>query len=76
LYKKEDQASLPAERREAVEQTFYEDLDAAIGWYSQVTMLVRQGEYDHHFEPRHRAVVRKSEGQITVDFVDGYKGKE
>jgi hypothetical protein len=48
---------LPPEHREAAEENWDADLHGAIGWYSQVTMLVADGEYDQHFEPQHEAFV-------------------
>src|SRR5262249_44464647 len=41
----------PAEHREAREQTLFDDLSDAIAFYGHLTMLVKDGKFDDHFEP-------------------------
>lgn len=47
-------ANLPDEYREANEETFCNDLAAAIEYYGHLTMLVQDGEYDDSFSRRLR----------------------
>lgn len=45
------------EHREAQEHEIYDDLHAAIEYYGQLAMMVRDGNYDEFFEPNHKALV-------------------
>jgi hypothetical protein len=49
--------ALPSERREAVETTFLTDLTAAVEFYAQMCMRVRDGLYDRLFQPQLRGVL-------------------
>jgi len=42
--------SLPKEHREANEEMWFNDVAAAIEFYSHLTMLVKDGKYDHQAE--------------------------
>ena len=61
-----DMKRLPPEHREAADENWDNDLHGAIDWYSHVTMLVCDGEYDEHFEPHHEAIVTVREGEKTI----------
>jgi hypothetical protein len=74
LYKDTDWSKVPAERQEAIEDTLFSDLAAAVEWHSHQTMLVADGEYDAHWEPEHRAIVSKDADGPQVIVVDGYRG--
>jgi hypothetical protein len=52
-----DWETIPAERREAAESTFLTDLTAAVEFYAELCMRVRDGNYDRLFEPKLRGVV-------------------
>ena len=52
-----DIASLPKEHREAREETFLRDLGTAIRYYSELTMMVKDGEFDERNEPFVQAIV-------------------
>jgi hypothetical protein len=69
-----DGEKVHGERREAVEDTFFSDLAGAIEWYSQATLMVRDGEYDARFEPEHKAVVQMTDGKHKLPFIAGRKG--
>lgn len=67
---------LPQERREAVEQTFLNDLFAAIAFYSELTMVVADNRYDEQFEPDVMAVVATEDTggvQRTAKIAKGVK---
>jgi hypothetical protein len=72
------QPTLPGsdpEHAGAVEESFGADLDATIGWYSHVSRMVQDGEYDQRFEPRHQALVSAPEVvKRRVRIVSGKKG--
>ncbi len=71
-----DASELMPERREAVEETFLSDVQAAIGFYSQLCLLLHHGEYDEAFEPHVRAVVGMDSGgdvKCTCHPVEGFK---
>jgi hypothetical protein len=57
-------------------KTHQADIMGAILWYSQATMLVKDGEYDAHFEPRHSAVIvcRADAPVLEVSPLEGFKG--
>jgi hypothetical protein len=67
---------LPAEHREATEDTFYRDLDSAIRFYSQLTLLVRDGRYDEACESSVRALVYQDDDGMHVVPFSGFKGHE
>ncbi len=54
---------LPRSRRQAVRESLAHDIDAAIDWYTEVTRMVIEGEYDARFEPHHYAVAEQAEGE-------------
>lgn len=54
---------LPRNRRPAVRESLAHDIDAAIGWYTEATRMVIEGEYDARFEPHHYAVAEQAEGE-------------
>ena len=64
-------ATLHAERREAIEDTLLSDLHVAIEFYSHLTMLVNDGEYDNQFAPNVQAVVSSDGDEKIVNIVDG-----
>jgi hypothetical protein len=64
---------LPPEHREATEEIFSRDLDAAIRFYSQLTMLVKDGWYDDAFDPVARAVVYQDDEGLHVLPHSGFK---
>ena len=72
--KRIDITKLPKEYQEATEMTFVSDLRAAVEFYSQLTMLVKDGEYDSHFEPYMVAVVTQT-GDVrnSVAPLEGHK---
>jgi hypothetical protein len=45
------------EHQEARAETLFSDLSAAIQFYGQLTMMVKDGEFDDHFEPHVEAAV-------------------
>jgi hypothetical protein len=62
---KEIPADLHAEHAEQKEEQFFIDLGAAIEFYSQLTMLVQDEEYDNSFRPEAFALVSKTiEGEV------------
>jgi hypothetical protein len=64
---------LPAEHREAIEEGFYDDLRAAIEFYSRLTMMVKDGEYDESFHPTLKAIATIRDGKKRVQIVAGAK---
>ena len=62
------------EHREADEQNLFEDLNAAIEFYSHLTMLTCDGEYDANHEPTCRAAVGiDGDGKRQVLPLEGFK---
>ena len=70
-----DVERLPKEYREAKEETFFEDLSDAIRFYSQLTMMVKDGKYDH-MEPELEAVIYSDADGKHVIPVKGFKGTD
>ena len=68
-----DLSEMPAERREAMEETFLGDLMSAVKFYSELTMKVRYDEYDRDFEPELRAVVFATDTGPTVTPISGFR---
>lgn len=64
----------PDENQE--EDTFIEDLHAAIEYYGQLTLLVANGDYDEYFEPRHQAIVLIEDNEKTVVPVEGMRNND
>lgn len=70
---------LPAERHQEIHEADDERLDsylsAAIAMYGHLTMLVKDNEYDDHFEPEVTAIVSQT-GDVhrQVKPLKGYKG--
>ena len=71
LYPDDKMIDLHAERREAIEGTWFSDLHDAIEFYSHLTMLVNDGEYDNQFAPNVQAVVSSDGDEKIVNIVDG-----
>jgi hypothetical protein len=70
----EEWGALHSERREAIQDMWEDDVTAAIGWYSQVSMEVMDGGYDALFEPRHTAILSTKEGgKPQVKPISGFK---
>ncbi|MEI8374618.1 MAG: hypothetical protein WCJ35_17470 [Planctomycetota bacterium] len=63
-----DVSKLPTEYQEAHEETLFADLQAAIGFYSHLTMLVKEGTYHEQFEPSLPVVVRQT-GEVHNEVV-------
>jgi hypothetical protein len=59
------------EPTEQSEDTFIQDIHAAIEYYAQLVLLVAGGEYDDNFEARHRAIVMLENGKKTVVPIEG-----
>ena len=68
-----DWSKVPPEQQPEGEEedTFVEDLHAAVEYYAQLTLLVANGDYDEYFEPRHKAIVMIEQGEKTVVPVEG-----
>jgi hypothetical protein len=60
-----------AEHAEAETELFRADLHAAFEFTSQLVMRVHDGDYDEHFEPAVRAILRGDTKQIQP--VEGFK---
>ncbi len=56
---------------EQSEDTFIQDIHAAIEYYAQLMLLVAGGEYDENFDARHRAIVMLEKGKKTVVPIEG-----
>ena len=55
------------------EDTFIQDIHAAIEYYAQLTLAVVDGGYDESFDPRHRAIVMLEKGKKTVVPIEGMR---
>ncbi len=53
---------LSRQRRQLARESFANDIEAAIDWYTEATRMVVEGEYDARFEPRHYAVAEVVRG--------------
>jgi hypothetical protein len=62
-----------AEQAEQGEDTFIQDIHAAIEYYAQLTLLVVDGAYDENFEQKHRAIVMLEKGKKTVVPIEGMR---
>ncbi len=74
-----DWSRVPPEQQpdsEEQEDTFVEDLHAAIEYYAQLTLLVANGDYDDYFDPRHKAIVMIEGGEKTVVPVEGMRNED
>lgn len=58
------------------EDTFVPEIHAALEYYGQLTLLVANGEYEDHFDPKHKAVVTIEDGEKTVVPLDGMRDGE
>jgi len=58
---------------EETEDNFVPEIHAAIEYYAQLSLLVADGEYDDHFDPKHNAIVMIDRGNKTVVPVDGMR---
>lgn len=73
---KELPAEMHPEHREQKEEAFMHDLEAAIGFYRQLTMLLKDDEYDQALQPECLALVSKTvegEEHLTMKPVKGFK---
>ena len=68
-----DYSTLSGERKEAIQARFFAELDTAIGVYSHLTMLVRDGDYDGRFDSVHEAIVSVEDGAKTVTPTKGLR---
>ena len=66
----------PHDDDEDEEDTFVPEIHAALEYYGQLTLLVANGEYDDHFERKHKAVVRIEDGEKTVVPLDGMRAED
>jgi hypothetical protein len=67
--------SWPAERQEAVEETFQRDIHDGIEFLSNLAFRVIDGEYDQEWAPSVRAILYETaDGQKTVIPARGFKG--
>jgi hypothetical protein len=67
-------AHLAPEYREAEEATFFNDLHAAVEFYSHLTMLVQDGDYDNGYEADVKVLVTQHGAvQKKVQPVTGVK---
>jgi len=73
LYRNWDWIQVPQEHKEALDEQLFGDLAGAIEYYSHLTMLVNDEEYDAQFEDQHRAGLSVADGQTTVHPFDGTK---
>jgi hypothetical protein len=70
-------SELPEERREAGEETHVADTLLAIEFYAQLTMMVKHGEYDTHWEGEASAIVFWNEDTKALHPLRGYRyGRE
>ena len=80
LSKAVDWSKVPPEQQpeetDEEEDTFIEDLHAAIEYYAQLTLLVANGDYDDYFDPRHKAIVMIEQGEKTVVPVEGMHNED
>ena len=51
----------------------FQDLDNAIGFYSQLTLMVKDGTYDEHHEPLVQALIYSDDERKRVIPVTGFK---
>jgi hypothetical protein len=71
-YQIEKYEAMHKETREAVQAGFYDDLSAAIEFYSHLTLLVLDDEYDGHgFKPECEAAITKRDGNLKLIPGDG-----
>jgi hypothetical protein len=79
LEKAVDWSKIPAEQQpdeDEEEDTFVEDLHAAIEYYAQLTLLVANGDYDDYFDPNHKAIVLIEAGEKTVIPIEGIRNED
>jgi hypothetical protein len=70
---KEQYEQMPAEHREAREETFENDLTAAILFCAQLALAIQDGEYDQRYEPILKALVYMQGDQRIVRALAGVK---
>ena len=63
--------SLPKERREAVEESFFEDLAGAVEFIGDLTMKCVDGEFDERFHPSVQVIICGS--TKSIQFGEGPK---
>jgi hypothetical protein len=74
LYEEVDWAKVAdAEPEEGSEDTFIQEIHAAIEYYAQLMLLLADGEYDESFDACHRALVMLDEGNKTVIPIAGMR---
>jgi hypothetical protein len=64
---------LPLEQREAREETLSADLHLAIEFYGQLTMFVKDEEFDESFDPHVEAIVYEHDGRKSVQPHVGFR---
>lgn len=75
LHQGVDWSKVPGGQPEDVnEDTFIQDIHAAIEYYAQLFLLVADGAYDENFDEQHRAIVLLERGKKTVVPVEGMRG--
>jgi hypothetical protein len=65
---------LHRERREAVEESFHQDIHDAIEFCGHLATMVKDGEYDEWQEPVCQALLQRKNGRPTVTPMKGFKG--
>lgn len=69
-----DWSKVPGERQEARADGIRREVQLAMEWHALAVSLVRSGEYDQRFEPRHRAVIVASGTGRKITPIEGFKG--
>jgi hypothetical protein len=64
---------MTGERREAASETFEADLSAAVQFYSQMTMNVKDGQYNDNFEPTLTGVIFADEEGLHFNPFSGVR---
>jgi hypothetical protein len=66
-----------SERREAIEDTWFQDIHDGIEFVSMLAFKVFDGEYDDDCEPELKAIIAtNAKGKKTVQLVQGFKKSE
>ena len=71
-----DWGKIPLEHREASDEQHMADTTAAVEFYSQLSMLVRHGEYDDQFEPTFQGIVYTGDEGRSMHPIEGMKGRD
>jgi hypothetical protein len=72
-----DVKKMHSERREAIEDTWFQDIHDGIEFVSMLAFKVFDGEYDDDCEPELKAIIAtNAKGQKKVQLVEGFKKSE